>query len=440
MFRSLFGSKSDRPTPPKNQIEVVCPACGAAQFEPRLVVSTFCKKCGVHLSIQRKKVTASSVTRSGMGMPNPWAKPAPAQETSPSPAPPQQSQAEESTPQPPVKADPATAEFSQPVTAEEEAEGGFGVFLKQQSGASAAPPASVSSTVNEAPPPAPSAPVSSEVANVASAPAPGADEVESKPAEASAEEDEPPQISLPASSVADASPEAAASPSTSSFRRPQSNSPAPTSAPAPMSSSTLQKMKNEGMYRNQYFKDAECFECSHRFKVSRSSRSADCPNCGAAIPLEDVEINMPTAQSIRTRGDVLIRKRGQVSAELIQCKDLRCQGILEAHVNASGDAIFRTTGTMIGEVRCRRFIVEKGSDVTFQHEIRADEVEIHARITGSIFSSGSFIIGSGGSVNGDLTARSVSIEPGGELNGAMNIVRTQRPVVPQPPPEAAEEG
>lgn len=201
-----------------------------------------------------------------------------------------------------------------------------------------------------------------------------------------------------------------------------------------MTASTLQKMKNEGLYRNQYFKDAECFDCGHTFKVSRSSRSTNCPSCGSLICMEDVEVNMPSTQPIKTRGDVLIRKRGQVSADTIVCKDLRCQGTLEANVHASGDAIFKSTGTMIGEVHCRRFIVEKGADVTFLNEIHAEEVDVQARITGSIFSSGSLVIGANGSVNGDITARSVSIEPGGELNGAMNIVRTKP--APRPAPEA----
>jgi hypothetical protein len=80
VFGRFFGSKSSiLPTPPKNQIEVVCPSCGAAQYEPRLVVSTFCKKCGVHLTVQKKRVTASEVTRSGAGagMADPWADEAP---------------------------------------------------------------------------------------------------------------------------------------------------------------------------------------------------------------------------------------------------------------------------------------------------------------------------------------------------------------------------
>ncbi len=187
---------------------------------------------------------------------------------------------------------------------------------------------------------------------------------------------------------------------------------------------TLQKMKDQGFYRQQYFKEAQCFECDHKFKVGRSSRSANCPGCGAYISLEDIELNMPSTQAIKTRGDVLIRKRGQLSATHLFAKDLRCQGSVSANINCSGDAIFRTTGTIVGEVRCRRFIVEKGSAITFMNPIHADEVEINAPITGNVFSKGPVLISANGAVNGDVTARSVSIEPGGELNGAMNIVRS----------------
>lgn len=406
MFRSLFGSNSDRPGPPKNQIEVVCPACGAAQYEPRLVVSTFCKKCGVHLTIQRKKVTASNVTRSGVGMPDPWAD---STTKSPATAPLPKINSAEQVPE--LADDPVAAEMAQPVTEEEVSEGGFGVFLKQQAG----------------PAPASEKPQTEEFVPTPTA---AEDEVlEKERSQDKVEAVEPPN-SPQAIQMKMALEEEKTEPATAVLKRPQSNSPPPTPAPAPMSASTLQKMKSEGMYRNQYFKDADCFECSHKFKVSRSARSTACPNCGATIPLDDVEVNMPSGESIKTRGDVLIRKRGQVSAESIQCKDLRCQGILEANVKASGDAIFRATGTMIGEVHCRRFIVEKGSDVIFLNEIHAEEVDVQARVTASIFSSGALIIGANGAVNGDVTARSVSIEPGGEINGAMNIVRTQ--TMPKP--------
>ncbi len=369
MFRGLFGPKSDRPAPPKGQIEVVCPSCGAAQYEPRLVVSTICRKCGIHLSVSRKQVTASSASRAGGVVDNSaWDSPLSVDDRALPKAP-------ISRPLTPVEKPESDPELSQPVTEEEAAEGGFGVFLKQQAASAPAP-----------------RPETAPLRQIASQP-----------------EYEPP-----------------------TERRPQSNSPPPTPSPEPMSASTLQKMKDQGMYRNAYFKDADCFDCGHKFKVSRSSRSANCPTCGSYISLEDIEINMPSTQAIKTRGDVLIRKRGHLSTDSIRCKDLRCQGIIEANIETSGDAIFRTIGTIIGEVRCKRFVIEKGADVTFINEIHAEEADIQSRITGTIYSSGPLVIGGNGAVNGDVTARSVSIEPGGELNGAMNIVRSQtmpRPII-----------
>lgn len=207
-----------------------------------------------------------------------------------------------------------------------------------------------------------------------------------------------------------------------------------------MTASTLQKMKDQGMYRNQYFKDAECFDCGHKFKVSRSSRSAPCAQCGSLICLEDVEINMLSHESIRTRGDVLIRKRGHLVAESVVCKDLRCQGLMEANAQVAGDAIFRSTGTVSGEIQCRRFVIEKGAEVTFTHEIKAEEADVQGRITANIYCNGPLVIGASGAVNGDITVKSVSIDPGGELNGSMNIIRTQvmqRPkLTPDPEPTA----
>ena len=78
------------------------------------------------------------------------------------------------------------------------------------------------------------------------------------------------------------------------------------------------------MYRNQYFKDAECFDCGHKFKTGRSAKSANCPTCGAYISLEDVEINMTSTQPIKTRGNVLIRA-DRLSYE--QADDLACIGV-----------------------------------------------------------------------------------------------------------------
>lgn len=356
---------------------MVCPSCGAAQYEPRLVVSSFCKKCGVHLTIKKGKVSASQASRSGAGYGD-WDSPEPAPAiaaaraaTAPPPPPPVEKKSLISLPEPASEED-RDADLS--------AADGFGAFLKNKVQPAAAP-APIATPAPTAPEPAPVAEEPFVLKN-----------------------EDPPSEPEPE-------------------RRASSNSPPPTAAPAPLSASSLQKMKDLGMYRNQYFKDVECFECRHSFKTGRSARSANCPSCGAYISLEDVEINMNSSQSIKTRGDVIIRKRGHLTASEVHCRDLRCQGLFEANVHCLGDAVFKSSGTIIGEVRCHRLIIERGADIVFKNPVHAAEVEIHSRITATIYSSGPVLIGTNGAVNGDVTARAVSIEPGGELNGAMNIVR-----------------
>lgn len=402
MFGRLFGSKSNQsPAPPKNHIEVVCPACGAAQYEPRLVVSTFCKKCGVHLTIKKRQVTASNVTRSGMGMAGAWdeapsspASAKPAVESKPVPtAPPVH------TPLTPVSKDAALS-----------AADGFGAFLQSQSREAETPASTPTPAVAE------KTQETAAAAPAATAP-PSASEAETA--------HEPPVESEAGAESPDSSTASGRSPGY--MRRPQSNSPPPTAPPPPQTASSLQKMKEQGFYRNQYFKDAECFDCGHKFKTGRSARSASCPSCGAYISLEDVEINMASTHEVKTRGDLLVRKRGHLSTSRVQCRDLNCQGIIEANVSCTGDATFRTAGTIIGEIHCQRFVVEKGADVVFHNPVYATEVEVQARVTGSLYCTGPVLINSNGAVNGDVTARSVSIEPGGELNGAMNIVRGKSP-------------
>ena len=380
MLRGLLGfGKDDRPQPPKGKIEVLCPTCGAVQYEPRLVVSTFCKKCGDHLRIDKKRVTGTGMRK--YGDPEPVL---PQAAVSPVPEPAAGSSSRD--------AGKSSRDTPPPRRSIKE------TILGSIIGAAAAAEAA-----KECPPPAvnpaPEAPVDTYEADES-----GFGAMIQRVA-AEKQEDEPKHA------------ERKESPK----RIP--HLPAPTPSPPPASASTLQKMKDQGFYRQQYFKDAQCFDCSHSFKVGRSARSANCPQCGAWISMEDVEINMNSTQAIKTRGDVIIRKRGHLSTSIVQCKDFHCHGMLEANVTATGDAVFKANGTIIGEVRCHRLVIEKGADVTFVNPIYADQVEIHAKVTGTVFSRGSVLITTYGAVNGDVTARSVSIEPGGELNGAMNIIR-----------------
>lgn len=345
-----FLGKEQKSALPKNQIEVVCPVCGAAQIEPRLVVTTHCKKCREHLRIVNGRVLASSHM-------NPV----------------------------PSAVFPAMLD-SHPTAGETKTAGDAS---DEGQGPPAPPPAAL------------------------------------MPPEDVVDEDIPlglgHMMGFKDADDTSAKPKSPIRPKSLLPPRPTEFSSA---AQPPMNAGTLQKMKDQGYYRNQYFKDVECFDCRNKFKTGRSARSTNCPACGSLINLEDVDINVPSTTPIRTRGDVLIRKNGNVNTSEVRCRDLKVQGQICAEIDCSGDLQMRTTGIVIGEIHCQQFIVERGSDIKFLNTVYAESVDIQAHVEGNIECSGRVTIGPVGCVQGDVTARSVSIEPGGQLNGAMNILRT----------------
>ncbi|RBP40312.1 polymer-forming protein [Roseimicrobium gellanilyticum] len=343
-----FLGKEQKSALPKNQIEVVCPVCGAAQIEPRLVVTTHCKKCREHLRIVNGRVLASSHM-------NPV----------------------------PSAVFPAMLD-SHPVAGETKT-----AATPTADGEQAQLPAALMPSEN----------VVNEDIPLGLGHMMGFKEEEEGPKPS--KNPVRPKSNLP----------------------PRPTEPASTAQP-PLSAGTFQKMKEQGYYRQQYFKDVECFDCRNKFKTGRSARSTNCPACGSLICLEDVDINVPSTTAIRTRGDVLIRKNGNVNTSEVRCRDLKVHGQICAEIECSGDLTMRTMGIVIGEIHCHQFVVERGSEIKFLNTIYAENVDIQARIEGNIECSGRVTIGAQGCVQGDVTARSVSIEPGGQLNGAMNILRT----------------
>ncbi len=194
-------------------------------------------------------------------------------------------------------------------------------------------------------------------------------------------------------------------------------------ASLPISQTTPHRMREQGCARQHYFKKIECFDCGNKFMVGRSARSAGCTTCGGQICLENIDLGSNSTNSIRTRGDVLIRKTGSIQAAEVRCRDLKLFGALSASIECSGEFYAQATGTIIGEVRCHRLLIDKECDIHFMSCIFAEEVEVRGKILGHIQCSGSVNITSTGLIQGDVKARAVSIDPGGQLDGTMNIVR-----------------
>jgi cytoskeletal protein CcmA (bactofilin family) len=164
-----------------------------------------------------------------------------------------------------------------------------------------------------------------------------------------------------------------------------------------------------------------CFECQASHKVAGASTSTICPACSTYIDLRDIEIKERTNQRIRTRGDVVVTKKGALLGTSIHCGNLTIYGAVSGGIHASGDVILKSDGKILGEIRCRRFILERKCDVQCLQPVHAEVVEIHGRVSGHFHATRCITLSHHASLTGSATARTICVEPGAVLNGQVLV-------------------
>lgn len=164
-----------------------------------------------------------------------------------------------------------------------------------------------------------------------------------------------------------------------------------------------------------------CIECDAVHKVAPASTSTICPGCSTYIDLRDIGIKDRTNQRIRTRGNVTVEKRGALLGSSIHCGNLTVHGIVAGSIYASGDVVLKTDGKIIGEIRCRRFVLDRKCEVQCIQPVHAEVVEIHGRVSGHFRATRLITLSRHASLTGSATARTISVEPGAVLNGQILV-------------------
>jgi hypothetical protein len=84
--------------------------------------------------------------------------------------------------------------------------------------------------------------------------------------------------------------------------------------------------------------------------------------------------------------------------------------------------IFDQSGLTADHIQCGVFEVVAGCEVTFLHEVRAQEIRIAGHACGDFFCDGRVTLEPGGLLTGSVAARSLDVRDGGELRGQFRIL------------------
>ena len=179
--------------------------------------------------------------------------------------------------------------------------------------------------------------------------------------------------------------------------------------------------KLENIWSRQRSRVVSCFECKRKHEVSDQATSTNCPGCSAHIDLRDYKITTSFSRSIRTRGDLHLTNKGDLSSTSVICHSAMVEGKLRGNLECEGLMAINLVGKIPGRIAAQNIVVERKSDIQCFRRVRVTNIDIKGRMSGEIIATGSVTIHKTGSLDGNVTAKSLAIEKGGMFSGQLVI-------------------
>jgi cytoskeletal protein CcmA (bactofilin family) len=177
----------------------------------------------------------------------------------------------------------------------------------------------------------------------------------------------------------------------------------------------------DGLWKSKRTSVIECFDCERKQEVSGAAKSTICPSCSAHIDLSGYKITTSFSRSIRTRGELHVTTKGDLSSSSVRCRRALIEGRLRGNLDCAESVIIKTSGKIPGKLSASQMIVEKRADVQFFRHVRVGTIEIRGRMSGEIVADGLVTIRKHASLEGSVTAKAISVEKGGTFSGQLII-------------------
>jgi cytoskeletal protein CcmA (bactofilin family) len=197
------------------------------------------------------------------------------------------------------------------------------------------------------------------------------------------------------------------------------------------------RQKIEGLWNKHHSSEIECFECKAKQAVSSAASSTFCPKCSTHIDLRNYKVTTSFSRSIKTQGEVHVTAKGDLSSTNVTCRSALIEGKMRGNMTCLGRATINFVGKIPGRLTAEHVLIERKSDVHFFRRIRVKTIEIRGRMTGEIIAEGTVVIHGSALLDGNVTAKSISVEKGGIFTGQLIIGSgglTQAELIPETAP------
>jgi cytoskeletal protein CcmA (bactofilin family) len=181
------------------------------------------------------------------------------------------------------------------------------------------------------------------------------------------------------------------------------------------------RQKLEGFWNKHHSSEIECFDCKAKHEVSSAATSSFCPKCSTHVDLRNYKITTSFSRSIKTQGEIHVTAKGDLSSTTVTCRTALIEGKMRGNMNCVGIATINYVGKIPGRLIAENVIIDRKSDVHFFRRIQVKTIEIRGRMTGEIVAEGAVVIHRNALLDGNVTAKSISVEKGGIFMGQLII-------------------
>ncbi len=192
----------------------------------------------------------------------------------------------------------------------------------------------------------------------------------------------------------------------------------------------------EGLWATKRNSVIECFDCKAKQEVAAAAPSTNCPKCGAHQDLRDYKITTSFSRSIRTHGELHLTPKGDLSSTSVICRSAIIEGKLRGNLQCAETARISCVGKLPGRLAAQHVLIERRSDVQFFRRVRVKSLEVHGHMTGDVVAETVVVIHRHASLDGNVTAKSISVEKGGMFSGQLvigSVALEQAELIPSAP-------
>ena len=179
--------------------------------------------------------------------------------------------------------------------------------------------------------------------------------------------------------------------------------------------------KFDGLWAKQRSSVVECFDCKAKTEVISAATSTNCPKCSAHLDLRDYKISTPFSRSIRTHGEVHVTAKGDLSSSNVVCRSAIIDGKLRGNLDCVGSVTINYSRKIPGRLTAYHVLIERKAEVQFFRRLRVKSIEIRGHMTGEVVAETVVLIHRNASLDGDVTAKAISVEKGGVFSGQLVI-------------------